>query len=490
MKLTLKTSALLLAGFLLLVDARSFSQEPAGSDQKSSTPETESAKAQSDEEKPEVKKPEENKKTGNWYIRQSPQMLKMFEPIAGSAKNSTVKVLSNVSSSKTAKEGQVALGTVIDSKGLILTKASEIIGKSKSLKIEVNGKKVPAKIFGIHENSDLAMLKIEPAGLGIQPIQWESQTPEVGYFLTSPNSEGKPVGIGILSVGSRRNLRGFLGVNLENVNEKKGSRVTNVVPKSPAEQAGVVKSDVITHVNGKLVENTQDLINKVQEYLPGQIVKIKLSRKDKQIDLDIKLGSLSALGGPSPRLNPQETIAGNKLSTRRNGFEQVVQHDTVLKPDQMGGPILDLNGRALGVNIAKNGRVSTFALPLTVLEPAIAELRSGKLDPAIVNKPRIDELNTMIAAQEKEIEEKGIRKAAEESQKLTEEASKAFDAAAAEYDKHLKQMEEALSKKLKADEKHKKIHLDGRNARRALRDAEKAVEKLKSEKQSLEDTFK
>jgi hypothetical protein len=189
-------------------------------------------------------------------------------------------------------------------------------------------------------------------------------------------------------------------------------------------------------------------------------------------------------------LNPQETIAGNKLSTRRNGFEQVVQHDTVLKPDQMGGPILDLNGRALGVNIAKNGRVSTFALPLTVLEPAIAELRSGKLDPAIVNKPRIDELNTMIAAQEKEIEEKGIRKAAEESQKLTEEASKAFDAAAAEYEKHLKQMEEALSKKLKADEKHKKIHLDGRNARRALRDAEKAVEKLKSEKQSLEDTFK
>ena len=129
MKLTLKTSALLLAGFLLLVDARSFSQEPAGSDQKSSTPKTESAKAESDEEKPEVKKPEENKKTGNWYIRQSPQMLKMFEPIAGSAKNSTVKVLSNVSSSKTAKEGQVALGTVIDSKGLILTKASEIIGK-------------------------------------------------------------------------------------------------------------------------------------------------------------------------------------------------------------------------------------------------------------------------------------------------------------------------------------------------------------------------
>ena len=151
-------------------------------------------------------------KTGNWYIRSSPQMMKTLEPIVRQSSGTTVKVLANVKSRSKEQEQQVSLGTVVDAGGLILTKASQIYAKAKTLKVEINGKKVPAKVFGVDEDSDLALLKIEPAGLEIKPIQWQNQTPRVGHFLATPDSESKTIGFGVLSVASReeRNTRGFL----------------------------------------------------------------------------------------------------------------------------------------------------------------------------------------------------------------------------------------------------------------------------------------
>merc|ERR1712096_496775 len=97
-----------------------------------------------------------------------------------------------------------------------------------------------------------------------------------------------------------------------------------------------------------------ETVKKVQKHKAGETVKIKLKRASEEIELAIKLATRQGLS--IDRLNPQEIIAGNKLSSRRTGFERVIQHDTVLKPEQMGGPILDLNGQAIGINIAKNGR--------------------------------------------------------------------------------------------------------------------------------------
>ena len=59
----------------------------------------------------------------------------------------------------------------------------------------------------------------------------------------------------------------------------------------------------------------------------------------------------------------------------------VLQHDTVLRPNQCGGPVVNLDGQAVGVNIARAGRVASYALPASVVLPLLEELKSGRLAP-------------------------------------------------------------------------------------------------------------
>ena len=74
--------------------------------------------------------------------------------------------------------------------------------------------------------------------------------------------------------------------------------------------------------------------------------------------------------GRADRMNQM----GSMTSQRAEDFELVIQHDTVLQNWQCGGPLMNLDGKAVGLNIARAGRVASYALPASVLKPAIARL--------------------------------------------------------------------------------------------------------------------
>jgi serine protease Do len=42
---------------------------------------------------------------------------------------------------------------------------------------------------------------------------------------------------------------------------------------------------------------------------------------------------------------------------------------------------LDLDGKAVGINIARADRVSSYAIPASVVKPLLADLKSGRLAP-------------------------------------------------------------------------------------------------------------
>ena len=67
----------------------------------------------------------------------------------------------------------------------------------------------------------------------------------------------------------------------------------------------------------------------------------------------------------------QESENDSKVNGPRNarlsGFDRAIQHDTVLDPDECGGPALDTNGKAIGINIARAGRVMSYALPSSLV---------------------------------------------------------------------------------------------------------------------------
>ena len=69
---------------------------------------------------------------------------------------------------------------------------------------------------------------------------------------------------------------------------------------------------------------------------------------------------------------------GGDVSRRAEGFEVAIEHDTVLPPWLCGGPLVNLDGRAVGLNIARAGRVSTYALPARLAKRIFAELKVSR----------------------------------------------------------------------------------------------------------------
>jgi hypothetical protein len=55
------------------------------------------------------------------------------------------------------------------------------------------------------------------------------------------------------------------------------------------------------------------------------------------------------------------------------------QHDSVLAPNQCGGPVIDIYGNAIGINIARAGRVSSYAIPAKIAAPAIADMLNSAI---------------------------------------------------------------------------------------------------------------
>jgi len=195
----------------------------------------------------------------------------------------------------------------------------------------------------------------------------------------------QPVTVGVISVAARKmpaskstNLRdpfagGYLGVTLAAAEE--GVKISTVTPKSAAAKAGLKVNDLVLAIAGTAVESMEALQTTLQKYKPGDVVAVRIKRGDEELDLDAKLGKR-----PPARADIQNNM-GSELSQRRAGFPDILQHDSVVKPKDCGGPLVDLDGKVIGINIARAGRAESFAVPAEVIRPLLPELMSGRLAP-------------------------------------------------------------------------------------------------------------
>ena len=69
---------------------------------------------------------------------------------------------------------------------------------------------------------------------------------------------------------------------------------------------------------------------------------------------------------------------GGELSDRRTNFPSALTHDGVVWAKDIGGTVVNLNGEAVGLNIARYGRTATYALPADHAKKLIEELMSGR----------------------------------------------------------------------------------------------------------------
>ena len=120
------------------------------------------------------------------------------------------------------------------------------------------------------------------------------------------------------------------------------------------------------------------------------------------------MARLEADGGLSPRrqgrLDRQNILAGD-MSSRRGSFPEALQHDTVLQPEDCGGPLVNLDGEVVGVNISRAGRIESYALTPAVVLPVLEAMKAGQHPPP-GTFPHVLEgraLDARIARQEKDL---------------------------------------------------------------------------------------
>ncbi|MGB7343433.1 MAG: trypsin-like peptidase domain-containing protein [Pirellulaceae bacterium] len=288
------------------------------------------------------------------------RLMQAYEPVVAVASDSTYRVLVNGK--------QVALGTAVTTNTL-LTKASEIDDSDFQIEVE-QGELADGKVMNVFKRYDLALIQISDRSL--TPVEFSTDEKEMplGTFLASVNNTNEPAAIGLISVKTREldSDKGFLGIILDKTDD--GIIIRDVLRRSAAERAGLKVDDVILKMNQKSHDNLQDLIKAVGSNPPDQEIKLLVRRGDEELEITATLGLLPT--NPRSRIERMNQM-GSDLSETRSGFPIALQHDCPIEPNACGGPLVNLDGEVVGINIARAGRIKSYALPARAIQALLKQ---------------------------------------------------------------------------------------------------------------------
>jgi len=299
------------------------------------------------------------------FFKNGEQTLLAFEPISRATRDSVVKLDLNGNT--------VALAAVIDASGLAVTKASEI-KEGKLTAWLANGKEVDVQFFAKDDENDLALVQVNAKNL--KATQWATGETSVGQWVITPGIAETPQAVGIVSVPPRKipPPRAYLGVVLDF--KSPDAKIAQVLEGLGAEAAGLKPGDVILALNDSLVDEGKQLVKTLRQFREGQAVKVRVQRGEEEFVATIKMMAPKPERGRGFDRADRMNQMGSVTSQRAEDFELAIQHDTVLQNWQCGGPLMNLDGKAVGLNIARAGRVASYALPASVLIQAIARLQA------------------------------------------------------------------------------------------------------------------
>ncbi|MEI8373024.1 MAG: PDZ domain-containing protein [Planctomycetota bacterium] len=297
------------------------------------------------------------------YLTNNAQIKSLLKPTVAPAAAATVRVFGD--------DHAVALGTVVAADGLIVTKASQLAAKLECQLAD--GRKLPATVVGQDEATDLALLHVDAKNL--VPIVWATAPAAPGSLVAATSPGEGPTVIGVISDvlqpmpgPTRRDTQhGWLGISVGTAGN--GPEVQGVSPESAAEKAGLKSGDQIKRVDGAEIHSADQLIETLSKMPANKKVILVVGRKDKQLELEATLGR-------SPGRLPQDDWGGGPFSDRRWGFAAVIPHDLAIAPTDCGGPLVDLDGRCLGVNIARALRVASYALPSNMVQETVVKIQA------------------------------------------------------------------------------------------------------------------
>ena len=281
------------------------------------------------------------------------------------------------------------LGTLVSTNGMIVSKYSA--AKKMNRCVFSDGQSWPFRIVNSDQKKDLCLIRVNRKGL--TPIKFRSDlnlqnqigTTQRSFHSLSliPPSSGSLA----LSVGHLRNVAAFgmvtmglhdfqiaqpecpdcidMGItvspypSLTRVNgvvypHRRGIKVLRVYPRSAGESLGLLVGDLVNTINGVKISERQILDREAQKIRAGDVMTMKIFRKGYSRELTYKI--------PNARKTLHDRWGGGPYSERRFGFGPVIVHDSVLDPQDCGGPLVNVDGHVIGLNTARSMRVASFAI--------------------------------------------------------------------------------------------------------------------------------
>ncbi len=268
-------------------------------------------------------------------------------------------------------------GVVISAQGHLLAKASEYL-KLKAPTITVDRTNL----------SDVTVVAVDPVWdvvlLKVAAVDWLP----VVYAATSAVPQGTwVVANGATTRTTRRLLVGIISANPREIPAEGGTalgvllkakstalEIDDVCEPSGAKQAGLQKGDVIVAIAGQAVSKLAELTEALKGRKAGSVVALRYRRGQHEQTVDVRLVARGEIF--TDPMNGNDQMSGD-FSNRRSGFPRVIQHDILGTSKLVGGPLLDLEGRCLGMNIARANRAESFAIPVEELQSLAARMLDG-----------------------------------------------------------------------------------------------------------------
>lgn len=145
-------------------------------------------------------------------------------------------------------------------------------------------------------NSGGPLINMDGKAVGINSVILSPGGGNIGIGFAIPSNMAKKVIKDLKKEG--RVIRSVIGVGIKQLTAQdakdlgfphKGVMIVSVEKNGPADKAGIERFDLIIGVNGKKVTNEMVLRNKISSTPPGNKVKIKVFREDKEMTFTVKV---------------------------------------------------------------------------------------------------------------------------------------------------------------------------------------------------------
>ena len=269
--------------------------------------------------------------------------------------------------------GRIALGTVVRD-NLVLTKDSCIEFIEEDIRvITSDGRVLEATRIGRDPEHDLAILEVP--GLGIKPVEFDIQDVPPGTFVLSVMQDGLSPLPGWTSLEPFESSLGenkpYLGIRMTDSKKPRGSRIEEAVASTPAAHAGLQEGDVVVRVNETSIESREDLRKAIETCSFDETTVLEFIRDGNANETTVQLGRRPLSQSPW-----RKGHTATRMSKVGIGLGRLIPHDTKLRPNECGSPLMTIDGDLVGINVGRQDRSISYALDALDVVESIERMMS------------------------------------------------------------------------------------------------------------------